>query len=1028
MKNGTKVTLIFSKLILACSILLTTLLTTSSLFCMSEKKWENDWHFDTAEVGDAKNAREKLTTPIDQNGDGFEEVIFRPAVHIDIAGVDGQAFERIMSRRDFSAQVGQLKKQYPSANATLDKFENENIRLRGLFKEVPNAKGTIIFTPGFWPGHLGPMSSFVKILEDENENLDYNLLFIELNGHGKSEGPSLKQNCASCIGAPNCFSLPKLSNILKFGKNLVPQGLKEPVKGVKFFLGLKTYGLHEYKDIIGSIFYTSARTEGKPIILFGWCAGAFLTARTLIKLRELSPQGQDLVEDLNIQGFVFDSGFGSLQDVIPQAYDYIKNNMIPKQKKDQDDQDDQNNQDDQEKSFLSKAFSFIKKGFSKAKRTCMKIAAKGFLGFSKLIFGPSLARNNPEINLYDKLDQIENIPALFIHSQEDSLAPFANAQRIANGITNHEFWETEGDSHARNQLKYKEEYQIRFRNWLNNTVNEDQQANYQPAEPRQEKDSGNSKNNESNQQNTQLYQEVINSIDEILAILEGPDKSLLALMGALAPANQMRDLLEENKDKFPQEFATIAQNAEQYMNPMSFNLKNAVAALRQMREIAQKELNKNTQENISKEDQSNQNNQENQENQNNQQLNILLQLINILDAIIEYLGKIKENTKEELQRIFTQQEFATLITQPEALLSDPNSNIPQALMDQLSGEQFKKEPQTPEEMRNLYTQMRNIITQYIQQQGQDNSNSSGNKDDQNQTDNQNNKKDKQDEQDEQEQTDNNTQDQDNQKLNTLQANACQEIINILDEMIGHLNNPRKNSQKEFLRLSMQLQMLLENPNSHIPQELIDQISKAEESTKEPETHEEARDLLVQTRNIVTQYAQQQNQDDQELPELPELNNLEIGDLRAISMILDRVINESGDLPNTHQQYPLLQQIITVKNWVDQNIDNNNLLPESPSAQELEHLRIIRNILRLTIIKTGNLDNTHPEYLDLQRIRQIEHYLGAFIRIINTKNNSLPDTAGNNQNNQQNNNTQTGNNTNTNTNQQQQNKEMAYLRK
>ncbi|EKD23411.1 MAG: hypothetical protein ACD_82C00056G0001 [uncultured bacterium] len=296
--------------------------------------------------------------------------------------------------------------------------------IKSLFLERPNSRATIIFTPGFWPGNKECFAPFVKIAPQ-----DCNLLFLELGGHGESPSKSCCSNASSCLGTPDYgCCLPGLPEWLT-NNSLC--------KGANFFLGLKEYGLHEYNEIIAAISHTSQQlAQGKPIILFGWCAGAFISARTLIKLREMSTTENDLIKNFNIQGLIFDSGFASIADIMPNAKGYIK------------------------KTFLKGIFSSI----------ADFIVNWLVIAPAKLIFGPSIRENNLEINLYDKIQTISDIKTFFIHSTNDSLAPIEKIKTLSNNITNKEFWETEGDHHAKNQLVYKEQYKTKLTDWLNNTI------------------------------------------------------------------------------------------------------------------------------------------------------------------------------------------------------------------------------------------------------------------------------------------------------------------------------------------------------------------------------------------------------------------------------------------------------------------------------------------------------------------------------------------------------------------------------
>lgn len=405
------------------------------------------WHFDTNILKNTKEARKNLIQ------EGFTEINI--PINTNQEPMSPEQIEQVAQER--FAQIKQIinnpqaqaqAKNNPQTQETMQQYQNltiENVRemiseeyanqqnqqknqpestIKGLFLERPNSRATIIFTPGFWPGNKEGFSPFVKIAPQ-----DCNLLFLELSGHGESPSKSFCSNASSCLGTPDIGSyLPSL-----------PEGITNNslLKSTIFLLGLKEYGLNEHNEIIAAISHTSKQlSQNKPIILFGWCSGAFISARTLIKLKEMSTAENDLIKNFNIQGLIFDSGFASVTDIMPNAKGYIK------------------------KTFFKGIFSSIADFMIK----WLIIAP------AKLIFGPSVRENNLEINLYDKIQAISDIKTFFIHSTNDSLAPIENIKQLSNSITNKEFWETEGDQHAKNQLVYKEQYKTKLENWLNNTI------------------------------------------------------------------------------------------------------------------------------------------------------------------------------------------------------------------------------------------------------------------------------------------------------------------------------------------------------------------------------------------------------------------------------------------------------------------------------------------------------------------------------------------------------------------------------
>ncbi len=138
----------------------------------------------------------------------------------------------------------------------------DGLAINYLYLNRPQATATIIFCCGFLPGRKEGLASFHALLSD-----NYNILFFDARGHGKSEGSLITT--------------------------------------------LWAYGQNEYKDVLGAINFAKKQAQC-PIIILGMCAGAYHAARALIHLEE-----NNQMRSSRVTGLVFDSGWGS---VIQSSY------------------------------------------------------------------------------------------------------------------------------------------------------------------------------------------------------------------------------------------------------------------------------------------------------------------------------------------------------------------------------------------------------------------------------------------------------------------------------------------------------------------------------------------------------------------------------------------------------------------------------------------------------------------------------------------------------------------------------------
>ncbi len=156
-------------------------------------------------------------------------------------------------------------------------FQTEDhVSINYLWLKRPNARHTIVFCSGFWPGRKEGLATFYAMLPD-----DCNLLFFDARGHGKSTG--------------------------------------------KLFSRLWRYGFDEYKDVIAAIHWAS-RQQACPIIVYGVCAGAFHATHAILHLQE---RGM-LHRWLRIKGLIFDSGWSSISEASRTAFASELNGFVYK--------------------------------------------------------------------------------------------------------------------------------------------------------------------------------------------------------------------------------------------------------------------------------------------------------------------------------------------------------------------------------------------------------------------------------------------------------------------------------------------------------------------------------------------------------------------------------------------------------------------------------------------------------------------------------------------------------------------------
>jgi len=593
-------------------ILLSTTITSNMLCVLIPNDLGDSWHFNTEILKNSETTRQRLIAE-----DGFQPIDFHPANN------------------------------------------NEKV-LKGLFLERPDARATIIFTPGFWPGLKEPFAPFVKLAPE-----DCNLLFIELTNHGESSDHSCCSSAATCLTPSPCIKMP---SCLDFFKGLgMPSCLDitsssflgcSSCKALRFMCSLKKYGTEEYLDVIGAIQHISEKTNRKPIILFGWCSGAFHSAQTLIKLKQIGQeQGQDLIKQFNIQGLIFDSGFGSLTDMIEGSYHHINNLIIPEYMKNGEE--------------TSGPLGMLKRGFDYVKIGVTNVILKAL----EVWVRPSLEKNLPETNLYDNIHKLGNLPIFVIHCENDDLSTWEKVRQLVNNMQNKELWLIPESTHAKNHLKHKEEYFAQMRSWINQVLANIPVKNEIP--------------------NGQIVQEMIRIIDTIIGHMENETEN--SEQEAQALFMRFMELLNNPIYNIPQE--TREQIQEKIANLIAAE-NNTTEAKRILNEI--KEVLEKLNQNISTQPDSNASTSTTTNPQKHAPNNpISIRMIRILD---ELMREDQSSTSlEEAERLA--QQFETLLDHPANNISPEDKERIRTIINNLKNTRTMDQKTIKEHL----TEMRRIL-------------------------------------------------------------------------------------------------------------------------------------------------------------------------------------------------------------------------------------------------------------------------------------------------------------------------------
>jgi pimeloyl-ACP methyl ester carboxylesterase len=271
----------------------------------------------------------------------------------------------------------------------------DNLTLHGLFLSRPNATCNIIVCAGWFPGKKEGMATFYDLLPH-----DCNILFFDARGHGKSDGPLLWK--------------------------------------------LWEYGIHEYKDILGTISYLN-NVNSLPIIIIGICSGAFNAAHALIDLEK-----NNRTMSSRIKGLVFDSGWGSVTEIARTAPPAgIEKRLICLLKKIYSDKHEI------QQSYIFTLCSLLARiNYSISYHLCTKYITSYY---------------EHRTTLFDKIHHITT-PILFIHSRDDTYAIKNDAIRLSQLASHATCWWIKTSFHAKHHLIHKKLYKQKLTTFINTTL------------------------------------------------------------------------------------------------------------------------------------------------------------------------------------------------------------------------------------------------------------------------------------------------------------------------------------------------------------------------------------------------------------------------------------------------------------------------------------------------------------------------------------------------------------------------------
>ena len=275
----------------------------------------------------------------------------------------------------------------------------DNIRINYLYKTQPNARYNFLFCCGWWPGRKEALGTFYRLIPS-----DANMMLFDARGHGRSEG--------------SMFTT--------------------------------TYGLSEYKDIIGAIKFLH-ETSGKPTIILGICAGAFHAAHAIANL-----EATGMAEQYQIKGLIFDSGWTSVASVSRTTPSAHLTRMLHKWLGSEHASENTN----------------TKGVFTHVTERSIDILC----GIAHtLLLRPFFVRYEHETNLSKKINNIQT-PILFIHGTNDTHAPISETQKLAERAPNSEcWWISQPSHHGCHHLKHTERYRIKLHAFIEKITTKNEQ-------------------------------------------------------------------------------------------------------------------------------------------------------------------------------------------------------------------------------------------------------------------------------------------------------------------------------------------------------------------------------------------------------------------------------------------------------------------------------------------------------------------------------------------------------------------------
>lgn len=269
-----------------------------------------------------------------------------------------------------------------------------------FISKYPEVKKVLINEEGFTEVFFDtPAGHKLQGLVRTVQNPDFSIIFCSGFLPGKQEG------IATFI-----TMMPKNCNILFFNGHG-----KGKSTGLLSFMNLKDYGRYDYLDTIGAIDYMHSLNNG-PLFIHGICAGAFHAAHALLQLKHT-------VYKYNIRGLVFDSAWSSVEQVMRGVITDI-----------------------QAHTQSSIAHAGLKVGDL----------------FACYVASPVVQWHAHETDLENHIQNL-NIPVLFIHSKDDTLARFDVVERLSKKVKKPTCWWIDKPSkHGCHHLKHKDEYANRL--------------------------------------------------------------------------------------------------------------------------------------------------------------------------------------------------------------------------------------------------------------------------------------------------------------------------------------------------------------------------------------------------------------------------------------------------------------------------------------------------------------------------------------------------------------------------------------